>query len=134
MLKILLGFLALNLSNSFASTAELEARDTELISSAVVKYFKDVAEREHKPVSLKAVLTSSFGSDETIEDEKELDASTFPSKISKNYILSISDVLKALLPEMIAGKDPEGFTLKAVIWVDAPGHKEKANGFCLLGK
>ena len=109
-----------------------EAEDSELLSDKVVNYFRKVSLETGRPVSIKITLTDAFTERDSIEDEKELLSDALPTLISKRYIVGISAVLQELLPDFSIGKDPERLVLNVTMWVNAPGHKEKVNGFCSL--
>ena len=109
-----------------------EAEDSELLSDKVVNYFRKVSLETGRPVSIKITLTEAFTERDSIEDEKELLSDALPTLISKRYIVGISAVLQELLPDFSIGKDPERLVLNVTMWVNAPGHKEKVNGFCSL--
>lgn len=110
------------------------SEDKELLSKPIVEYFQRVARETSKPVKLKITLSDTYGIGTTLEDEMDLDATALPTFISKSYLIKISAVLRELLPNITSGKDPQSFMLSTTIWVDAPNHREKINGFCSLGK
>lgn len=128
--KIFLSVFCLLLS-SMTFAADIE--DAELLSDKVVGYFKKVSLETGKPVSLKISLVDTFGEGDSIEDEKELLSGDLPELISKSFVIEISDILKVLIPEFMKGKDLRSLMLKTTMWINAPGHKEKVNGFCSLG-
>lgn len=121
---------AASLTAESATTLE----DKELLSKQIVEYFKRVAQETRQPVKLKITLSDTYGVGTTLEDEQDLDGATLPACISKSYLMKISGVLRELLPSITSGKDLQSFMLSTTIWVDAPNHREKINGFCSLGK
>ncbi len=85
------------------------------------------------PVSLKITLSDTFSDGTLIEDEKTLELASLPESVSKDFLLSTSVIFSELLPSFMEKKDPNRFMLNVTIWVNAPDHKEKVNGFCSLG-
>lgn len=109
-------------------------RDVELLSGKIVSYFKKVALDIEKPIYLKITLSDAYGAGTSIEDEKELSSTSFPSSVSRSYVMHILTTdMEELVNAFIEDKDLSSLSLKATIWISDSNHREKANGFCSLG-
>lgn len=127
---VLAVFLTICASSVFA----MDIEDKELLSDRIVRYFKEVSDTTGQPISLKITLRDTYSGRDDMEDEQTLPLGFSPRPISTRFILDISDAFKQLLPALSEGKESERLSLDVTIWVDAPGHKEKVNGFCSLKK
>lgn len=116
------------LEKDFAS--HLTVADGVLIEGEFVDYFKKMANSDHHiMISVKAQDT--YGKREEYEDQKE-----FPifseNEITQPFLLENFEGLPIFLSTAFRKYPSDVYEIRASIWVEAPGHREKVNGFCVI--
>ena len=116
----------------FGFTNSAWSSDEVMIEHEFVDYFKRLSSTTHVPITLQISLKNVYGKGAGVEDQKEMSAAEFPDVVTKSFLISTSDALGSFLPILAEKYDLDIYELKATIWVNAEGHKEKVNGLTSL--
>lgn len=111
-----------------ASSAK--AADETMIDERFVQYFKSIPSTSHT-INLKITIKDLYENGNNVETELSIPVSSFPDILQRSYVVELEPV-RRLIGLFKEESLLRGLELKASMWVEAPDHKEKVNGFSLL--
>ena len=107
-----------------------KAADDTMIDERFVQYFKSIPSDSHT-INLKITMKDLYENGNNVETELSIPVSSFPDSLQRSYVVELEPV-RRLLGLFKRESLLRGLELKASMWVEAPDHKEKVNGFSLL--
>ena len=116
-----------------AFSSYVSSADDVLIEREFVDYFKKIAgEDGEKPITVSVRARDVYGKGEEYEDQKEFSKDVLTDSVTRSFLSGEFEALNIFLSLALRTHPSDVYEIRASIWVDAPGHKEKVNGFCII--